>query len=49
MCHAFLSDPNFYDLLFRLDEDLAGEVRGAGCSDTGRDSIVVPKAMWFSV
>ena len=35
MCHAFLSDPNFYDLLFRLDEDLAGEVRGAGCACGG--------------
>ncbi len=35
MCHAFLSDPNFYDLLFRLDEDLAGEVRGVGCACGG--------------
>ena len=35
MCHAFLSDPNFYDLLFRLDEDLAGEVRRAGCACGG--------------
>ncbi len=35
MCHAFLSDPNFYDLLFRLDEDLAGEVRAAGCACGG--------------
>ncbi len=35
MCHAFLSDPNFYDLLFRLDEDLAEEVRVAGCACGG--------------
>ena len=35
MCHAFLSDPNFYDLLFRLDEDLAGEVRAMGCACGG--------------
>ncbi len=35
MCHAFLSDPSFYDLLFRLDEDLAAQVREAGCGCGG--------------
>lgn len=31
MCHAFLHDVNFYDLLFRIDQSIAEEVRKAGC------------------
>ena len=35
MCHAFLSSSNFWSLLLRIDEDLAGEVRSAGCGRCG--------------
>lgn len=35
MCHAFLSSANFWSLLLRLDEDLAAEVRAAGCAACG--------------
>jgi hypothetical protein len=35
MCHAFLSTAKFWWLLFRIDEDLAAEVRGAGCAACG--------------
>jgi hypothetical protein len=32
MCHVFLSSAKFWLLLLRLDEDLAAEVRAAGCA-----------------
>ena len=35
MCHAFLSTAKFWSLLFRIDEDLAAEVRTAGCAACG--------------
>lgn len=35
MCHAFLSTAKFWSLLFRIDEDLAAEVRSAGCAACG--------------
>lgn len=31
MCHAFLNDSRFYRLLFRIDQDLAAQVRAGGC------------------
>lgn len=31
MCHAFLSDSRFYQYLFRIDRDMAAEVRAGGC------------------
>jgi hypothetical protein len=35
VCHAFLTDAKFYDLLYRLDEALAEEARAAGCAVCG--------------
>lgn len=35
MCHALLQDPNFFRLLLRIDEELAGELRAGGCSCGG--------------
>jgi hypothetical protein len=35
VCHAFLSDTNFYQLLTRIDESIAEEVRARGCSCGG--------------
>ncbi len=35
MCHAYLSTAKFWSLLFRIDEDLAAEVRCAGCAACG--------------
>ena len=35
MCHAFLTDTNFYQLLFRIDESIAEEVRVRGCDCGG--------------
>lgn len=35
MCHTFLSNAKFWSLLFRIDEDLAAEVRSAGCAACG--------------
>src|SRR5207244_8371249 len=35
MCHAFLSTAKFWSLLLRIDEDLAAEVRAAGCAVCG--------------
>jgi hypothetical protein len=35
MCHAFLSTAKFWSLLLRIDEDLATEVRAAGCAACG--------------
>jgi hypothetical protein len=36
VCHAFLTDANFYRLLFEIDESLAEEVRARGCDCGGR-------------
>ena len=36
MCHAFLTDANFYQLLTRIDESIAEEVRAGGCRCGGR-------------
>jgi hypothetical protein len=36
VCHAFLTDANFYRLLFQIDESLAEEVRTRGCDCGGR-------------
>ncbi len=35
MCHAFLSDSNFYDLLYRIDQEYAAEVCAKGCPHCG--------------
>ena len=35
MCHAFLADANFYQLLFRIDQSIAEEVRVHGCECGG--------------
>ena len=35
MCHALLQDPNFFRLLLRIDEELAGEARAGGCACGG--------------
>jgi hypothetical protein len=35
VCHAFLTDANFYRLLFQIDESIAEEVRQRGCSCGG--------------
>jgi hypothetical protein len=35
VCHAFLADANFYQLLFRIDESIAEEVREHGCECGG--------------
>jgi hypothetical protein len=31
VCHAFLTNPSFYQLLTRIDESIAEEVRAGGC------------------
>lgn len=31
MCHAFLSDSRFHQLLFRIDQEIAAEVQAGGC------------------
>ena len=31
MCHAFLSDAKFYQLLFQIDQSIAEEARERGC------------------
>ena len=36
MCHAFLTDTNFYQLLTHIDELIAEEVRARGCDCGGR-------------
>jgi hypothetical protein len=36
VCHAFLTDANFYRLIFQIDESLAEEVRSRGCDCSGR-------------
>ena len=35
MCHSFLNDSNFYQLLFRIDQSIAVEEQKAGCSCGG--------------
>ena len=35
MCHAFVNDSRFYQFLFRIDQDIAAEVRSGGCSCGG--------------
>jgi hypothetical protein len=35
VCHAFLTDTNFYQLLTRIDESIAEEVRAGGCDCGG--------------
>ena len=35
MCHAFLIDSSFYQLLFRIDQEIADQVRADGCSCGG--------------
>jgi hypothetical protein len=36
VCHAFLTDTNFYQLLFQIDESIAEEVHVRGCGCGGR-------------
>jgi hypothetical protein len=35
VCHAFLTDANFYQLLFQIDESIAEEVGARGCDCGG--------------
>ncbi len=35
MCHAFLNDSSFYQLLWRMDQEFAAEVQAGGCSCGG--------------
>ena len=35
VCHAFLTDTSFYQLLTRIDESIAEEVRARGCDCGG--------------
>jgi hypothetical protein len=35
VCHAFLTDTNFYQLLFQIDESIAEEVSARGCDCGG--------------
>jgi hypothetical protein len=35
VCHAFLADANFYQLLFQIDESIAEDVRARGCGCGG--------------
>lgn len=35
MCHAFLSESRFYQFLFRIDQEIANEVRQKGCAHCG--------------
>ena len=35
MLHAYLGDAKFWGVLFRIDEDLAGEARSVGCRHCG--------------
>ena len=53
MCHAFLTDTNFYQLLFQIDQSIAEEVRTHGCDCGGvlhaaptRESPVVSVRPW---
>ncbi len=35
MCHAFLQDSRFFQFLFQIDQEIAGEVRLEGCAHCG--------------
>lgn len=35
MCHTLLQDPNFFRLLLCIDQELAGELKAAGCACGG--------------
>ena len=35
MCHILLQDPKFFQLLLRIDIDLAAQARGGGCPHCG--------------
>ena len=35
MCHAFLNDSRFYQFLFRIDQEIAVQVRAGGCPHCG--------------
>ncbi len=35
MCHAFLSESMFYQFLFRIDQEIADQVRLKGCTHCG--------------
>ncbi len=35
MCHAFLTDARFYQFLFHIDQEIAGDVRLEGCTHCG--------------
>jgi len=35
VCHSFLSDSRFYQLLFHMDQELATDVQGGGCCFCG--------------
>ncbi len=35
MCHAFLEDSRFYQFLFQIDQEIAGDVRLRGCAHCG--------------
>lgn len=35
MCHAFLEDSRFYQFLFRIDQEIADQVRLKGCAHCG--------------
>ena len=36
MCHAFLNDSRFYQLLYRMDQALAAQVQAGGCACGGK-------------
>ncbi len=47
MCHAFLSDSRFYQFLFRIDQDIAQQIRDAGCPCGGvLHSARYPRKPW---
>jgi hypothetical protein len=31
VCHSFLSDPTFYQFLFKIDQDIAAKIQAEGC------------------
>jgi hypothetical protein len=35
VCHALLQDPNFFRILLRIDEELAGDAQAGGCECGG--------------
>jgi len=35
VCHAFVNDSRFYQFLFRIDQDIAAQVRSGGCGCGG--------------